>query len=76
MKKALELVRENPEYVSILDKVKLNQSLQGLGLIRAARLPVLAALSKDLNVPILLVTDRADRSLTLFDELEIGRAHV
>ncbi len=36
---------------------------------RAARLPVLAALHQDLNRPILLITDRADHSLSLFDEL-------
>jgi len=69
MKKLLDFVRENPEYVNILDKIKLNQPLPGLGLMRVTRLPILSALSKDLNVPILLITDRADRSLTIFDEL-------
>ena len=43
--------------------------LPGLALPRAARLPVLAALRTDLNCPILLLTDRADRALTLLDEL-------
>jgi transcription-repair coupling factor (superfamily II helicase) len=69
MKKVVDFIREAPEYIRVLDQVKLGGTLPGLGLIRAGRLPVLAALSKDLNVPILLVTDRADRALTLYDEL-------
>ncbi len=40
-----------------------------LGLSRSARLPVLASLHADLNQPILLITDRADHALALFDEL-------
>jgi transcription-repair coupling factor (superfamily II helicase) len=43
-------------------------TLPGLALPRAARLPVMAALHGDLNVPILLLTDRADHALTLLDE--------
>ncbi|MBN1450255.1 MAG: transcription-repair coupling factor [Anaerolineales bacterium] len=47
-----------------------NDSAQpGLGLPRAARLPLLAALHTDLDQAVLLVTDRADHSLSLFDEL-------
>jgi transcription-repair coupling factor (superfamily II helicase) len=41
----------------------------GQGLPRAARLPLLAALHADLKRPILLITSRADRALTLLDEL-------
>ena len=44
-------------------------SLRGLGLPRAVRLAVLAALHHDLDKPILLLTNRADRALSLFDEL-------
>ncbi|MEW5939980.1 MAG: CarD family transcriptional regulator, partial [Chloroflexota bacterium] len=46
-----------------------NLSARPLGLPRSARLPVLASLHADLNQPILLVTDRADHALALFDEL-------
>jgi len=42
---------------------------RGLGLPRSARLAVLGALHKDLNRPILLLTNRSDRALSLFDEL-------
>jgi len=44
-------------------------SLRGLGLPRAVRLALLAALHQDLEKPILLLTNRADRALSLFDEL-------
>lgn len=44
-------------------------SLRGLGLPRAVRLALLAALHHDLEKPILLLTNRADRALSLFDEL-------
>ncbi|MBI5935863.1 MAG: transcription-repair coupling factor [Chloroflexi bacterium] len=46
-----------------------NLTAHPLGLPRSARLPVLASLHADLNQPILLITDRADHALALFDEL-------
>jgi len=45
-------------------------SVQGLGLPRAARLPIVAKLHEDLKQPVLLITNRADRALALFDELK------
>jgi transcription-repair coupling factor (superfamily II helicase) len=42
-----------------------------LGLRRSARLPVLAALQSTLQFPILLLSDRSDRVLTLVDELAL-----
>lgn len=42
-----------------------------LGLRRAARLPLLSALQSETKRPVLLVTDRADHALTLFDELAL-----
>jgi len=46
-----------------------NLPAQSLGLRRAARLPVLGALQVETQRPVLLVTDRTDHALTLFDEL-------
>ena len=43
---------------------------RGLGLPRAARLPLVARLQADLRRPILLITNRADRALALYDELQ------
>ena len=43
---------------------------EGLGLPRSARLPVVARLHQDLHSPILLITNRADRALALYEELQ------
>lgn len=66
----LEKIRSLDSYQQLLKQIQPNgKQLPGLGLPRAARLPVLAALHQDLNRPILFVTDRADHALALHDEL-------
>src|SRR5215203_1199734 len=66
----LSKIRSLPQYQQLLNQLQANgKQLPGLGLPRAARLPVLATLHQDLNRPILLITDRADHALSLFDEL-------
>ncbi len=65
----LNQIRILPAYQALLNALKSRQLQPGLALPRAARLPVLAALYKDLDQPILLVTDRADHALQLHDEL-------
>ncbi|MEW6093806.1 MAG: CarD family transcriptional regulator, partial [Chloroflexota bacterium] len=65
----LDQIRSQPAYRALLDALKAGQSLTGLGLPRAARLPVLAALHADLGQPVVLVTDRADHALQLHDEM-------
>jgi transcription-repair coupling factor (superfamily II helicase) len=66
----LDKIRALPQYRQLLKQIQENgKQIPGLGLPRAVRLPVLGALRKDLNRPILLVTDRADHALALFDEL-------
>jgi transcription-repair coupling factor (superfamily II helicase) len=62
-------IRTLPAYQQMLEASAAGISLPGQGLPRAARLPVLSALHADLNRPILLITGRADRALTLLDEL-------
>ncbi len=56
-------------YQQLLTQIQAGKSIHGLGLPRSARLPILAALHADLQQPILLITDRADHALSLFDEL-------
>ena len=51
--------------------MEAGEPLPALGLRRAARLPVTAALHARLQRPILLLTDRADHALTLLDELAL-----
>ena len=66
----LDSIRALPQYQQLLIDIGQSTSAQpGLGLPRSARLPILAALHADLNCPILLITDRADHALSLFDEL-------
>ena len=65
----LDEIRSLKAYQRLLADVSAGIFLPGLALPRAARLPVLAALYSDLNRPVLLLTDRADRALTLLDEL-------
>ncbi len=65
----LQQIRSLPAYQRLLSDVQTGKILSGLGLPRAARLPVLAALHTDLGQPIVLVTDRADHALQLHDEL-------
>jgi len=65
----LASLQKHSVYKRTLEDIMAGRSRQGLGLSRPARLPVLASLSLDLNVPILLVTDRTDRAIMMFDEL-------
>ncbi len=69
MQELLSAIRSTPQYQSFLRQVQQDERMPGLGLLRAARLPLLAALHSDLNRPILLLTDRADHALALYDEL-------
>ena len=70
----LNAIRSLKSYERLLADLKAGVTLPGLSLPRAARLPVLAALREDLSLPILLLTDRADRALTLLDELSFWSA--
>jgi transcription-repair coupling factor (superfamily II helicase) len=65
----LSTIRSLPQYQVLLKRLRAGKRPVGLGLPRSARLPVLAALHADLDCPTLLVTDRADHALALFDEL-------
>jgi transcription-repair coupling factor (superfamily II helicase) len=66
MQLLLDKIRGLPQYQAILTNLAKPSPL---GLPRSARLPVLASLHADINQPILLLTDRADHALALFDEL-------
>src|SRR5512143_3815235 len=69
MESVLAGIRELSPYRRLLDELRARRELPGLGLPRAARLPVLAGLHIDLAQPILFITDRADHALSLYDEL-------
>ncbi len=66
----LDKIRELSQYQHLLKQLQTDgKQLPGLGLPRAARLLLLATLHQDLDRPVLLITDRADHALSLFDEL-------
>ena len=65
----LEPIRSLKPYQELLVDMRAGVPLPGLALMRSARLPVCEALRKDLNLPILFLTDRADHALMMFDEL-------
>ncbi len=69
MQVILEAIKRLPAYAQLIEALAAQVKCKGLGLPRAVRLPLLAALREDLACPILLVTDRADHALALFDEL-------
>jgi len=69
MESLLTKIHELDSYRQLLIQIQAGKIFSGLALPRAARLPLLATLHVDLNRPILLVTDRADHALSLFDEL-------
>ena len=71
MELLLNKIRSLSQYQQLLSQVRANgKQFPGLGLPRAARLPLLAALLSDLKgQPILLITDRSDHALSLYDEL-------
>ena len=65
----LSEIKALPAYQEILEQIRQRKQIPGLGLLRSARLPVLAALHEDLACPIILLTDRSARAMTLLDEL-------
>ncbi len=66
-------LKDLPAYQGLLSDLqkehKQRQPVQGLGLPRAARLPVVASLREDLQRPVLVISNRADRALALYEEL-------
>ena len=70
----LEHFGDIPAYQSLLSRLAQDldtiDTVQGLGLPRAARLPLVARLQQDLGRPVLLISNRADRALALFEELQ------
>lgn len=66
----LSELRATGEYQELVETVQANSRMPGLGIPRAARPLLAAALHADLDWPVLLITDRADHALSLHDELE------
>jgi len=69
MQLILDKIRSLPHYQHLLNTLQSAKEQPGLGLPRSARLPFLSSLHQDLNLPVLLITDRANHALSQFDEL-------
>jgi transcription-repair coupling factor (superfamily II helicase) len=69
MESLIKSIQGLPPYHALLESLQEGVPHSGLGLPRAVRLPLLAALHADLGRAVLLITDRADHALSLFDEL-------
>ncbi|HUF37972.1 MAG TPA: transcription-repair coupling factor [Anaerolineales bacterium] len=65
----LKAIRASAEFQRLVGQLQDFGDPGSFGLPRAARLPVLACLRAEFGVPMLLVVERADQALTLFDEL-------
>ncbi|RLD11300.1 MAG: transcription-repair coupling factor [Chloroflexota bacterium] len=66
-----EKIHAQPAYQELLAAIEAGKNPALIGLLRSARLPVLAALQTSLNRPILLLTNRTDNALALIDELTL-----
>ena len=69
MNMILDKIQNSIEYQDFVKSISEGNHLSGLGLPRAARLLLIATLQQNLDFPIILVTDRADHALSVFDEL-------
>ena len=67
----ISTIQAQQAFQDLLDNLENGRLLPNLGLHRAVRLPVLAALYQQLSVPVLLASDRTDYALTLADELSL-----
>ena len=65
----LNQLRSLASYQEMLAALDRGEHIPSLGLLRSARMPLIAALHQDLRVPILLIADRMDRALVVMDEL-------
>ncbi|HQN69864.1 MAG TPA: hypothetical protein PLW19_08460, partial [Anaerolineaceae bacterium] len=78
-RKILDIIAELPAYQALLDSLRAKEykssERRGLGLPRTVRLALLARLQLDLQVPILFLTNRADRALALYDEIRFWLAN-
>ena len=65
----LDILYEIPAYAALREALDAGRSAGDLNLMRAARPFILAALSRDLNRPILVVTARVDRAYNIAEQL-------
>ena len=67
----IEWLKDFAPFQDLISDLYSGQRIASLGLMRPVRLPLEAAMLAALDVPILVVTDRADHALTIQDELKV-----
>lgn len=72
----LILSRITDTCTDLITRLEQGETLPALNLRRSARLPLVAALHQTLQRPLILLTDRADRAISLHDELRLWAPEV
>src|SRR5829696_4355520 len=67
----LDLLREAPPYRALLDSLRASNDPLALGVLRAARPFVAAALARDWGAPVVYVTTRIDRAHNVSEQLPV-----
>ena len=65
----LDLISKQSEYLKFVDQIENDAVSSALGLLRSARLPMIASLHNSLKQPIIFVVERMDQALSFADEL-------
>jgi transcription-repair coupling factor (superfamily II helicase) len=65
----LGLIQNLAAYKQLVNDLKNHNEIPGVGLMRSARLPVVAALSTDFPAPLVFIVGRSDQALALYEEL-------
>jgi transcription-repair coupling factor (superfamily II helicase) len=72
----LDLLREAPAYRALLDSLRASNDPLALGVLRAARPFVAAALARDWGAPVVYVTTRIDRAYNVSEQLPVWMGSV
>ena len=65
-----------PAYKQLVENCRAGNSLSPLGLLRAARLPLVSSLARDLQQPIVYLIARADHAQVVLDELNFWASDI
>jgi transcription-repair coupling factor (superfamily II helicase) len=68
MKNIIDVISSTSEFQKIIAIIESSDEIKNLGLSRAIRLPIAASLFKTTQRPVLLITQKTDRALSLLDE--------
>lgn len=76
MNLAINSIISTSEFQDLTEKITSSDKISNLGLGKSARLPIASAIYKSLNKPILLITQKTDRALTLLEEFSFWQKDI